>query len=69
MKNSVKAAIAGSLVFGFFFIITASIFRAINISRVGSKSFSNIIIEGLILSAVFFVFIYLFLKYGKKEKH
>ena len=68
MKNSVKAALAGSLVFGVFFIIVASIFRAINNSRYGTRGFSNIIIEGLVLSAVFFVVIVLFLKYVRKNK-
>lgn len=68
MKNSVKAALAGSLVFGVFFIVVASIFRAIKVSRYGTKGFSNILIEGLIVSVIFFVVIFLFLKYGRKDK-
>ncbi|MBS1737313.1 MAG: hypothetical protein JSS98_12010 [Bacteroidetes bacterium] len=67
MKNKVIAAITGSLVFGVLFIVIASIFRAINISRYGRGGFSNILLEGLILSAVFFIIIILFLKFGKKR--
>jgi uncharacterized membrane protein YagU involved in acid resistance len=68
MKNSMIAALVGSLIFGFFFIIIASIFRAINFYQFGAKGFSSILIEGLILTVVFFVVIILFLKYRRKEK-
>ncbi|MEO5500030.1 MAG: hypothetical protein ABIR31_01195 [Ginsengibacter sp.] len=67
MKKRVIAALIGSLIFGIIFITVATIFRAINISRSAIGEHTNLLLEGLIVSAIFFVIIVLFLKFGRKR--